>query len=75
MKRVNGIFKTILISHFSCFLSGTADISNIEQASLCIRYILNDQIHEKFLMFIPVTNRSGAGLANLIINSILGVST
>ena len=64
--------KTFLIFHtFSCFAAIIADISNIEQASLCIRYVLNDQIHENFLMFIPVTDRSGAGLANLIINSIL----
>ncbi len=47
-----------------------ADIANIEQASLCIRYVLNDQIHEKFLMFIPSDDRSGFGLSNLIIKTV-----
>ncbi|CAF1227009.1 unnamed protein product [Rotaria sordida] len=56
---------------FTILLDETTDIANIEQASLCIRYILNDQIHERFLMFIPVMDRSGAGLADLIITSIL----
>ena len=68
-------FKTILVSYLLWLLSNTADISNIEQASLCIRYILNDQIHEKFLMIIPVIDRSGADFANLIINSILDLGT
>ncbi|CAF3312963.1 unnamed protein product [Rotaria sp. Silwood2] len=58
---------------FTILLDETADVANIEQASLCIRYVLNDQIHEKFLMFIPVKDRSGAGLANLIIKSVLGL--
>ncbi|CAF1397023.1 unnamed protein product [Rotaria magnacalcarata] len=56
---------------FHVLLLILADISNVEQASLCIRYILNEQIHEKFLMFIPVSDRSGACLANLIINTVL----
>ncbi|CAF4804292.1 unnamed protein product [Rotaria magnacalcarata] len=56
---------------FHVLLLILADISNVEQASLCTRYILNEQIHEKFLMFIPVSDRSGAGLANLIINTVL----
>ncbi|CAF3343594.1 unnamed protein product [Rotaria sp. Silwood2] len=58
---------------FTILLDETADVANIEQASLCIRYVLHDQIHEKFLMFIPVKDRSGAGLANLIIKSVLGL--
>ncbi|CAF4734252.1 unnamed protein product, partial [Rotaria sp. Silwood2] len=44
---------------FTILLDETADVANIEQASLCIRYVLHDQIHEKFLMFIPVKDRSG----------------
>jgi hypothetical protein len=52
------------------FFLTSADISGIEQASLCVRYVANDQINEKFLMFIPVNDRSGAGLADLIIKTI-----
>jgi hypothetical protein len=32
--------------------------------------VLNDQIHEKFLMFIPSDDRSGFGLSNLIIKTV-----
>jgi hypothetical protein len=73
MKRVNKIFENklrLLYSFFFVFFLILADVANIEQASLCIRYVLNDQIHEKFLMFTPVDDRSGAGLANLIIKAI-----
>ncbi|CAF2168304.1 unnamed protein product [Rotaria magnacalcarata] len=66
------IIEEVKQAHFyTVLLDETTDISNVEQASLCIRYILNEQIHEKFLMFIPVSDRSGACLANLIINTVL----
>lgn len=54
-----------------------ADISNIEQASLCLRYVHNGMIHEKFIKFIPVNDRSGAGLANLLLKEVanLGITT
>ncbi len=47
-----------------------ADVANIELASLCVRYVLDDQIYEIFLMFISVKDRSGADLADIIITSI-----
>jgi hypothetical protein len=47
-----------------------ADVTNIELASLCVRYVLDDQIYENFLMFISVKDRSGADLADIIITSI-----
>ncbi len=47
-----------------------ADVANIELASLCVRYILDDQIYENFLMFISVKDRSAADLADIIITSI-----
>ena len=35
------------------------DIANIEQASLCLRYVDNSIIQEKFVKFIPVHGCSG----------------
>ncbi|CAF1321705.1 unnamed protein product [Adineta steineri] len=55
---------------FTVLLDETADISNVEQASLCLRYVYNGMIHEKFIKFIPVTDRSGAGLANLLLKEV-----
>jgi len=54
-----------------------ADIANIEQASLCLRYVYNGIIQEKFIKFIPVNDRSGAGLANLLLKELanLGMIT
>ena len=47
-----------------------ADIANIEQASLCLRYVYNGIIQEKFVKFFPVHDRPGAGLANLLLKEV-----
>jgi len=46
----------------------TTDISQIEQFSLCIRYLDEEvfSIWEDFLTFVPVYDLSGEGLANTI---------
>ena len=52
---------------FAVLLDETADISGIEQASLCVRYVDFESpvptLREDFLQFIPVTDLSGRGLA------------
>ncbi|CAF1232275.1 unnamed protein product [Rotaria sordida] len=55
---------------YTILLDETADISNVEQASLCLRYVYNDVIQEKFVKFITVSDRSGAGLAKLIMEEV-----
>ncbi|CAF1122299.1 unnamed protein product [Rotaria sordida] len=47
-----------------------ADIANIEQTSLCLRYVHNGLIQEKFIKFIHVQDRSGAGLANVLLREV-----
>ncbi|XP_025191890.1 52 kDa repressor of the inhibitor of the protein kinase-like [Melanaphis sacchari] len=50
----------------------TADISGIEQFSLCARYFDSTDkiIHEDFLKFVPVHDVSGRALADTIINEL-----
>ncbi|CAF0818706.1 unnamed protein product [Adineta steineri] len=55
----------------TAILDETVNIASVEQTSLCVRYALKDQSHETFLMYISVKNRTGSGLANLIIESII----
>ncbi|GBM51248.1 hypothetical protein AVEN_73858-1 [Araneus ventricosus] len=55
----------------------TTDISQIEQFSLCGRYVEDQKykIREDFLTFVPVYDVTGAGLANTVLEtlSILGL--
>ncbi|KAG0421286.1 hypothetical protein HPB47_002812, partial [Ixodes persulcatus] len=38
----------------------------IEQMSVCVRYLLNDNLREDFLAFVEITNLSGQGLASTL---------
>lgn len=64
---------------FSILADETADISGIEQVSLCVRYIeLNTlTLTEEFLQFVPTSDMTGKGIANLILESLkqFGVDT
>ncbi|CAN7939947.1 unnamed protein product [Ixodes hexagonus] len=53
---------------FSLLADETTDISGTEQMSVCVRYLLNDKLHEDFLAFVEVTNLtwSGQGLASTL---------
>lgn len=57
----------------------TADVSGIEQVSLCVRYVeLNTlKLHEDFLQFVPAVDMTGKGLAKLIIDNLqhFGIDT
>ncbi|CAL1671991.1 unnamed protein product [Lasius platythorax] len=59
---------------FTVLADETADISGIEQFSLCVRYV--DQIDEKyavrenFLKFVPVTDLRGASLVTVLLQSL-----
>lgn len=57
---------------FTILTDETADISGIEQISLCVRYlnIETKVLHEDFLQFVPTTDMTGIGLANIILNSL-----
>ncbi len=49
---------------------GTTDVSTIEQFTFCLRYVYEDKIHEKFVKFLPDEDRSGKGLAQLILDEL-----
>lgn len=55
---------------FSILSDETSDIAGIEQYSLCARYFKNGQINEDFLMFVPVTDVTGKGLASTLLTSL-----
>lgn len=55
--------------YFTILADETSDISQIEQFSLCIRYITHTKpysIKEDFLEFVPVFDVTGEGLSNII---------
>ncbi|KAJ8932430.1 hypothetical protein NQ314_014687 [Rhamnusium bicolor] len=61
---------------FSVLADETLDISNIEQFTLCVRYLKEDtnlkeyKICENFLQFTPVENTTGVNLAETIIRNL-----
>ncbi|XP_060845979.1 zinc finger MYM-type protein 1-like [Rhopalosiphum padi] len=57
---------------FTVLADETADISGIEQFSLCVRYFefSSMQMREDFLTFVPVTDVTGMGLANTLLNTL-----
>ncbi|GBM46638.1 Zinc finger MYM-type protein 1 [Araneus ventricosus] len=62
---------------YSVLADETTDISQIEQFSLCVRYVEDQsyKIREDFLTFVHVNDVTGAGLANTVLEtlSILGL--
>lgn len=56
---------------FSILADETSDIAGIEQFSLCFRYVDVDtyNIREDFLQFVPVTDVTGKGLANVVMQT------
>ena len=55
---------------FTIIADETADVSNIEQFTFCVRYVFEDKIQEKFIEFLPAEDRSGEGLARLILEEL-----
>ena len=60
---------------FAAFLDETTDTAGIEQLSLCVRYVDSEKskIPEDILMFVPAINRTGQGLANLVVSKLLNI--
>ena len=62
--------------YFSIILDSTPDVSHTEQITIILRFVyLNNssktvQIHEHFVGFCPITNLTGAGLCDFVINLI-----
>ena len=52
---------------FSVLADETADVSNTEQLSVCVRYTFKGNLHEDFLGFTPVSDLTGQGLASSIL--------
>ncbi|XP_025425350.1 uncharacterized protein LOC112694172 [Sipha flava] len=57
---------------FTVLADETANVSGIEQISLCVRYIELStlELHEDFLQFVPAVDMTGKGLAKLIIDNL-----
>ena len=57
---------------FSVLADETSDIAGMEQFSLCVRYYDNDikKIREDFLQFVGVTDLTGKGLANVLMETL-----
>jgi len=64
---------------FSILADETADISGVEQVSLCVRYINSNtlKLTEEFLQFVPTNDMTGKGIANLILENLqkFGINT
>jgi hypothetical protein len=64
---------------FTVLADETADISGVEQFSLCVRFvdISEKVIREDFLQFVPVHDVSGRGLASTLLQSLVrfGIDT
>lgn len=58
---------------FSILADETADISGIEQFSLSIRYLKENNIMESFLLFVPVISTTGLNLSETIINTLKSI--
>ncbi|CAF3860067.1 unnamed protein product [Rotaria sp. Silwood1] len=48
----------------------TTDVNTIEQFTFCLRYLFENKVHEKFISFLPAEDRTGEGLARLILEEI-----
>ncbi|CAF4669280.1 unnamed protein product [Rotaria sp. Silwood2] len=48
----------------------TTDVNTIEQFTFCLRYVFENKVHEKFISFLPAEDRTGEGLARLILEEI-----
>lgn len=56
---------------FSILADETTDVSNIEQLSLCVRYVdNNNMLNEDFLQFIAIHSLTGLDLATSILKGI-----
>jgi len=64
---------------FSILADETADISGVEQVSLCVRYINSNtlKLTEEFLQFVPTNDMTLKGIANLILENLqqFGINT
>lgn len=58
---------------FSIMADETADISTVEQLSICIRYFDDNSktINEHFIQFVPITDCSGKGIADTILQKLV----
>lgn len=57
---------------YSVLADETTDISQVEQFSLCLRYVDEDsfKIREDFLMFVPVQEVTGSALAKTVLETL-----
>ena len=55
---------------FSVLVDETTDVGTVDQMTFCIRFVENGKVHEEFLQFIPITDMTGKGLADVICKTI-----
>jgi hypothetical protein len=51
---------------FSIMVDSTQDVSVVNQLAICVRYVLDNEVHEKLLKLIIVYDSSGKSLYDLI---------
>jgi hypothetical protein len=51
---------------FSIMVDSTQDVSVVNQLTFCVRYVLDNEVHEKLLKLIIVYDSSGKSLYDLI---------
>lgn len=51
---------------FSIMVDSTQDVSVLDQLAICVRYVLDNEVHEKLLKLVVVYDSSGKGLYDLI---------
>lgn len=56
--------------HFSVLADETCDLSKKDQFAIVVRFVKDNYLYERFLTFVEVTNRTGAGLAKTIIDTL-----
>lgn len=59
--------------YFSIICDETSDNSRKEQLTLCIRYVVDYVVYEDFLKFTEVFDLSGKGIADVIVQELLGL--
>ncbi|XP_059146539.1 zinc finger MYM-type protein 1-like, partial [Physella acuta] len=66
------VAKITSVKLFSVLADETSDIAGMEQFSLCVRYYDNDikKIREDFLQCVGVTDLTGKGLANVLMDTL-----
>jgi len=67
----NQIVKDVAnVKHFTVIADETSDIDNIEQFSLSVHFVKNNEIYEEFVCFLSLTSSTGGAPADCILRNL-----